>query len=66
MDDWVSFRHPNYTLSSASLQHFERIPWDVKNHTIYAFDLPAFAADYDYEEEFVHNGARAVGTFAKS
>ena len=33
--------------------HFDRTPCSVKNHTIYAFDLPAFAADYNYEEEFV-------------
>ncbi|MEX2578399.1 MAG: RES domain-containing protein [Verrucomicrobiales bacterium] len=38
------FEVPNY---------YERVPCSVKKHTIYAFDLPAFAADYNHEEAFV-------------
>lgn len=78
--DWVSYRHPDYALNSASLQegrfnlsgtaayylasgdycgqfevpqYYERIPCSIKPHTIYAFDLPAFARAYSYDKAFV-------------
>lgn len=78
--DWMSFRHPDYPLNSASLQegrfnlpgetayymasgnycgqfevpnHYERIPCGIASHTIYAFDLPAFATDYGHEGKFI-------------
>lgn len=83
-DDWISCRHPDYPLDSASLQegrfnlsgqtafyaasgdycgqfevpkYYERVPCSVKKHTIYVFDLPAFAAAYNHGDTFVQQRA---------
>lgn len=78
--DWMSYRHPEYELNSASLQegrfnlsgdpafylasgdycgkfevpnYYERIPCEIKPHTVYVFDAPSFSKDYGYNEAFV-------------